>query len=239
MALHRFMGVRLDPVSRGGLFDFVRDAVARNARVTIGHINVHGLNLAARDAAFRAAVNGFDLVYCDGVGVKLAARLSGLRVPERMTAPDWIEDFCREFGPRGIFVVGHRQETLDRGLDALRERVPSLKAAGHHGYFGAESGPVLAAIREFRPAVVLVGMGMPLQERWIRETRGRIEAPVVMAVGAMLEWVAGTWSRGPRWMTDHGGEWAARLVAQPGHVWRRYLLGNPAFVMRWLYGLLS
>ena len=235
------MGVRLDPVTRRELLEYVREAVRDGRRVTVCNLNAHAVNLAARDPEFRSTLNDADLVFCDGMAVRLAARLSGVPVPERMTPPDFIEDLCRAAGPRGVFVVGSEPDVLETGLTELGRRVPGLRAGGHHGYFetsGPENERVLRQISEFEPAIVLVGMGMPRQERWIRENRARITAPIVMPVGALLDWISGAQRRGPRWMTDHGGEWLARLFTQPRHVWRRYLIGNPLFMFRWLRSIL-
>jgi N-acetylglucosaminyldiphosphoundecaprenol N-acetyl-beta-D-mannosaminyltransferase len=235
------MGLRLDPVDRRGIFDFIRGAIRDGRRVTITHLNVHAVNTAHDDAAFRAVNGSSDLVYCDGIGVRLAARLAGLNVRERVTATDWIFDYCREFASERLFYVGHHENVLEPGLGVLRGRAPGLIASGHHGHFeksGPENEKVLAAIHAFRPAVVMVGMGMPVQERWIRDNREHIEAPVVIAVGALLEWVCGAWRRSPDWVNRSGGEWLARLVTQPRHTWRRYVIGNPLFVARFVAHLL-
>lgn len=236
------MGLRLDPLTLPELFRYVLDASRQGRRVTISHLNVHAVNVARSDAGFRTAINKSDLVFCDGMGVRIAARLSGLNVPERMTPPDFVVDLCRAVGAAGVFLVGNRPDVLERGVRHLKDRAPGVRIAGHHGYFdraGAENDQVLKEIRDFAPAVVLVGMGMPVQEKWILQNRPRIEASVVIPVGAMLDWVTGASRRGPRWLTDRGGEWLARLHSQPRHVGRRYLFGNPMFLCRWLLWLLD
>jgi N-acetylglucosaminyldiphosphoundecaprenol N-acetyl-beta-D-mannosaminyltransferase len=237
-----FMGLRLDPVGRAGIFRFVRAAIEKRRRVTITHLNVHGVNVARVDEGFRCMNLASDLVYCDGIGVRLAARLAGLAVPERATATDWIFDFCDEFRNARIYYVGQHPDVLEAGLGVLRNRMSGLQISGHHGHFdkeGPENEKVLDALRAYAPSIVMVGMGMPIQERWIRANRNRIDAPVVIAVGALLEWVSGRWRRSPDWVNRVGGEWLGRLVRQPAHTWRRYVLGNPAFVARFVVSLLT
>jgi N-acetylglucosaminyldiphosphoundecaprenol N-acetyl-beta-D-mannosaminyltransferase len=87
-------------------------------------------------------------------------------------------------------------------------------------------------MNQVRPDIVLVGMGSPTQEKWIARHRAEIDAPVVWAVGALFDFVTGRIRRGPVWMTEHGFEWACRLVAEPRKLWRRYLIGNPRFIAR-------
>jgi N-acetylglucosaminyldiphosphoundecaprenol N-acetyl-beta-D-mannosaminyltransferase len=75
-------------------------------------------------------------------------------------------------------------------------------------------------------------MGTPTQEKWIAAQRHQLDVPVVWAVGALFDFVAGSQPRGPRWMLDNGFEWLYRLGSDPRRLWRRYLVGNPLFVVR-------
>ena len=80
--------------------------------------------------------------------------------------------------------------------------------------------------------VLFIGMGTPTQEKWIAAHRGELEVPVVWAVGALFDFVAGVQPRGPRWMLDNGLEWLYRLCSDPRRLWHRYLIGNPLFLAR-------
>ena len=105
----------------------------------------------------------------------------------------------------------------------------------HHGYFGIDSPHserVLEHIAERRPDILLVGMGTPLQELWVDRWFDRLEAHVVWTVGGLFDYVSGRTPRAPHWMADHGLEWTFRLAMEPRRMWRRYLLGNPAFLWR-------
>lgn len=64
------------------------------------------------------------------------------------------------------------------------------------------------------------------------ESWDHVNARVAVTTGALLDYVAGEVWRGPRWMTDHGLEWLARLFIEPRRLWRRYLVGNPLFLWR-------
>ena len=82
------------------------------------------------------------------------------------------------------------------------------------------------------PHILLVGMGTPIQERWIAAHRHELDVPVVWAVGALFDFVAGVQPRGPRWMLDNGLEWLYRLRSDPRRLWQRYVVGNPLFILR-------
>jgi N-acetylglucosaminyldiphosphoundecaprenol N-acetyl-beta-D-mannosaminyltransferase len=202
---------------------------------TVTYVNVHVLNQAFGDPSLRAFLDQADLVYCDGNGVRLGARLLGERLPERMTGADWIWDLAATAEGRWrLYWIGGEPGVTDAAAVALQQRHPRLAIGTDHGFHG-RSGPEDAAclnrLNAFDPDIVLVGMGTPEQERWVAERRAQIRAPVVWCLGATADLVSGQVSRGPKWLTDRA-EWVSRLVVQPGHLWRRYLVGNTVFVAR-------
>ena len=224
------------PVRLGDLLRWLEERISRHERVTVFYANVHAANLARRDEGFRAAYASVDAVFCDGQGLRLGAALVGRPLPERFTPPDWIDSLLSLSPVRraGVFLLGGCPDVVDKALGALRVRHPDVRAAGHHGYFlGADEDEqaVIDAVRGFGPGLLLVGMGMPLQERWVAGHRDELAADVVMTVGALIDHLSGTASRGPRWLTDNGLEWLCRLWCEPRRLWRRYLLGNPAFLL--------
>ena len=79
---------------------------------------------------------------------------------------------------------------------------------------------------------LLVGFGMPLQEKWIADNASRLRVKTAIAVGALFRWHAGIEQRSPRWMTDYGLEWLGRLAQHPVRHFRRYVIGNPLFLAR-------
>jgi N-acetylglucosaminyldiphosphoundecaprenol N-acetyl-beta-D-mannosaminyltransferase len=95
-----------------------------------------------------------------------------------------------------------------------------------------ENREVVARINRAVPDILLVGFGMPLQEKWIAENRAGLDASVIMTVGAAFDYLAGEVRRAPRWATTRGLEWLGRLLVEPHRLWRRYLIGNPLFFWR-------
>jgi N-acetylglucosaminyldiphosphoundecaprenol N-acetyl-beta-D-mannosaminyltransferase len=204
----------------------------------VSYVNAHVLNQSASNPALGRALLASDLVYCDGYGVRLAARAIGLEVPHRMTGADWIWSvaaLCQERG-RSLYLLGSRPGTAADAGAALLRAYPRLRLRGtHHGYFeigSHQSERVLEHIAECAPDILLVGMGTPLQELWVDREADRIEAGTIWTVGALFDYLAGRTPRAPHWVADHGFEWVFRLAVEPRRMWRRYLLGNPAFLYR-------
>jgi N-acetylglucosaminyldiphosphoundecaprenol N-acetyl-beta-D-mannosaminyltransferase len=228
------------PIDAWQVDDLVASAIewaaARSAR-TIMYANVHVLNTAHVQPALQRALRQADTVYCDGSGVRLGACMLGGSLPARMTGADWIEDFCSAAAGAGtrVFLLAGEAGVAARAAEVLIGRHPGLCIVGtHHGYLDEDpaTASALAAIEATEPEVVFVGMGTPRQELWVMKHRDRLGPRVVWCVGALFDFVAGVQQRGPRWLVDHHMEWAARLLSDPRRLWKRYVVGNPLFLMR-------
>lgn len=234
------LGVRIHILLLDALLDFITQIILSRRRALIAHVNVYGLNLAYQLPWFCEFLNRADLVFCDGFGAQWGARLAGLPIPLRNTPADWIECLCQRCVEHdlSIFFLGAKPGVAEQAAARLKHRFPPLRIAGtHHGYFdqtasSPENATVIQCINAVRPDLLLVGMGMPLQERWLAENWDQLEAHVALIVGGVFDIVSGELRRPPRWMTDHGLEWLGRLMIEPRRLWRRYLLGNPLFFWR-------
>ena len=107
-------------------------------RFRVSYVNAHVLNQSFTNPELRRALQASDVVYCDGYGVRLAARLVGLPVPHRMTGADWIwgvAALCQESG-RSLYLLGSDPGSAADAGAALRRWYPRLDIRGtHHGYF--------------------------------------------------------------------------------------------------------
>jgi N-acetylglucosaminyldiphosphoundecaprenol N-acetyl-beta-D-mannosaminyltransferase len=95
---------------------------------------------------------------------------------------------------------------------------------------GAEEDEVAEMINSSRPDVVWCGIGVPKQEKWMARLRPKLEAPVLVGVGAAFDFIAGRVSQAPRWMQDRGLEWTYRIAQEPARLLPRYVYYNPKFV---------
>jgi N-acetylglucosaminyldiphosphoundecaprenol N-acetyl-beta-D-mannosaminyltransferase len=202
------------------------------------YVNAHVLNQSRESPMLRAALESSDLVYCDGYGVRLAAKALDAEIPHRMTGADWIwglAALCESAG-QSVYLLGSEPGVARDAADRLAGWYPDLRIVGaHHGYFDAGSAHderVIEDINAKRPDILLVGMGTPKQELWVQHNAERIDAGVLWTVGALFDYVSGRVPRAPSWLADNGLEWIFRLAVEPQRMWRRYLLGNPVFVSR-------
>lgn len=233
------LGVGVDRITAEALHEEIPRLARRRGGIVL-NVNAHCLNLLHEDEGLRGFFAAADVVFCDGAGVRLAARLLGERLPERITYADWFPRLATlaESGGLSLFFLGARPGVAAEAARRLRRSHPDLKVVGvRHGFFDHRPGSagnesVVAEINAARPDVLLVGLGMPLQERWLMENRRDLDFGVALTGGAVFDYASGRLRRGPRILTDNGFEWLARLLVEPRRLWRRYLLGNPLFLAR-------
>lgn len=229
-------GVRILDATKARAIDLMRqwidgfDGISRAIFIA----NAHTLNLAWEDASYREVLNGSHATFADGTGVRLAARLCGVPLSDNLVGTDLLPAFMAECPRRyRFFLLGGPPGTASAAAEALFALYPDVHIAGHHhGFFSnGERDDVVHRINVAEPDVLLVAMGNPLQERWIHATRPHLKVPVSIGVGGLFDYWAGQLRRAPLWMRRLGVEWCHILMHQP-HKWRRYLLGNPKFVVR-------
>ncbi len=197
--------------------------------------NAHTLNLADSNPEYRDVVNSADHVLGDGTGIRWASKINGTPVKDNVNGTDLLPEFFQATAGRSYYLLGANAATVREAADKARENFPDARQVGyHHGYVqNAEaSARVIEEINAARPDVLLVGMGNPLQEQWIMAHRHELNVPVIIGVGGLFDFWAGTFSRAPQWIRKLGHEWIWRLAKQPVDKARRYLVGNPLFLYR-------
>jgi N-acetylglucosaminyldiphosphoundecaprenol N-acetyl-beta-D-mannosaminyltransferase len=117
----------------------------------------------------------------------------------------------------------------------IRQRYPGIRIVGgysppHRPLTDEEQDAVVTEINHARPDVVWAGIGVPKQEKWMAEMRPRLDAPVLVGVGAAFDFHAGLVPQAPTYIQESGLEWAYRLAHEPRRLWKRYLRYNPMFV---------
>ena len=233
------LGVKIDALSLSQLLSEIQSSILHKNGVVISYVNMHAVNIAYSLPWFRGFLNQSELTFCDGVGLKFAARLTGQHIRHRFTPPDFMEHICEgavQFGWK-LYFLGAKPGVAQRAADKLMDRFPGLRIRTHHGYFdkianSLENKSLVEQINEFQPQILVLGFGMPLQEKWILENMGSLDVKIAFPAGALFDYLSGELARAPRWMTDNGLEWLGRLWVEPSRLWKRYILGSPLFFLR-------
>lgn len=227
------LGTRFDPITFTDLLRLIRLAIEEHRRLSIGYTNLHGAYVGRMDSGLTAFLDNADIVYADGMPLVWWRRLLyndvgfANRITLSQNLPELLE-FCSTNG-YSIYYLGSEARVVEAGAKKLLAAYPNLQLKVASGYFDKSSGSpeneaVLAQINSFRPNILMVGMGMPIQEKWISANQERLNIDVVYATGAAIEYFSGVVSRPPAWVSNAGLEGLYRLLSQPKKLWRRYLV---------------
>ncbi len=230
---HEVIGTPVTFLSPEELMGEFGRLIETDEHALVFHQNLHGVYLQQQDPSYLELYQACDFAYADGMPLVWLARIAGHRVDRSMRATwlDWEQRFLDDCARNSwrVFYIGGTEDSLVAGIESLRAKHPGLEIEGHHGFFdhdpqSADSLAVVDAANAFDASLVFVGMGMPLQERWASEQRSRLTAPVVLAIGAGLDYASGAISSPPRWAGRLGLEWLYRLAAEPRRLGYRYLV---------------
>jgi len=232
------LGIQVDVIDRPQLLAEIDRLAAARRPALVNNVNVNACNIAYTDPEFLSILNASEAVFCDGFGVKLGAWLLGKKLGQRMTPPDWIDELFKLCVQRRycVYFLGDTNEVVLQFSQAVRNKYHALRVVGQHDGFFAPGGDadirLTNEIQRLQPDIILTGMGMPLQEKWAWQAKQRLGKGVIIATGALFRWYTGYEKRAPRWMTQYGFEWLARLATSPRKHFKRYVMGLPLFFLR-------
>lgn len=228
------MGVPIENLSMEEALDRIEQFVQIGRQLETTHqiatVNVDFLVKSMEDPELHELLQHADLCTADGMPLVWGSKLLGSPLKERVTGSDMVPLLAERAAETGmtLYFMGGSEGSTERAKDILTAKHPKLQVVGHscpywkHGEAFDEA--ILDDIRQAAPDILLVALGNPKQEWWIKEYGEAVGVPVMIGVGASLDFVAGNVKRAPKWMQRIGFEWLGRLVQEPKRLWRRYLV---------------
>ncbi len=230
------LGLPVANVASRRALDWLCARLAAGQPTRVAFLNAHCANLAAQDPAYRDALRTADALLPDGSGLAIAARMRGAPLAANLNGTDLIPALCARLAAEGrsLYLLGGRPGVAAAAAAALARAHPGLRIAGTaHGYFAAEdSAAVVERINAAGADVVLAALGVPLQDTWLAAQAPGLAAPLCFGVGGLFDFLSGRIPRAPAALRALGLEWTYRMYQEPARMWRRYVLGNPAFLAR-------
>lgn len=240
MTSHRYanvLGVKVSAINIPMALDTIQQWVTHKQQHYVTITGVHGVMESQKDPEVRDIHNRAGMVTPDGMPLVWMNHIQGNRHVSRVYGPDLMLAVCdasKETGYKHFFYGGNTgvPELLK---EKLQERYPHLDVVGTYSPpFRAlspeEDEEIVQMINDSGADIVWVGLSTPKQERWMDAHLGRVNAPVMVGVGAAFDFHAGLKPQAPRWMQKTGMEWFFRLVSEPRRLYKRYLINNPRFI---------
>ena len=232
---HDMLGMKLHHVGEDDVHHYIERVVAENKQALILNLNIHAVNLGLKNEWYRNFVNSGQMVFCDGDGVRWGLRCLGINPPPKVTYNVWMWNlgaFCQQKG-FSLYFLGGMPGVAQKAKERMLMRFPNLKILGaRDGYFqktGPETEQVIEDINRLKPDILIVGFGMPIQEKWIQEYHSKLFVHIFCNGGAAFDFISGRVKRAPEWIIKAEMEWIYRLYQEPRRLFKRYIVGNPYF----------
>lgn len=232
------LGVHVSAVNPPQVLDTIESWLAGRRRTYVCVTGVHGVMESQDDPALLEVHNRSGLTVPDGMPLVWSCRRAGHPDTARVYGPDLTLALLERAAARGwsSYFYGGADGVAQDLARTMSERFPGLVVAGtwtppFRPLTAAEDAEIVARINASGADLVWVGLSTPKQERWMSDHRARLDAPVLIGVGAAFDFHTGRVRQAPVWMRSRGLEWLFRLLVEPRRLWRRYLRNNPRFVV--------
>jgi N-acetylglucosaminyldiphosphoundecaprenol N-acetyl-beta-D-mannosaminyltransferase len=235
------LGVGISVLNLRTALAAIAEAVRARRKGYLCVTGVHGVMEAQEDEAFKEILNDALLCTPDGMPMVWAGKLNGHRDMSRVYGPDLMLDVCAWSESSGAkhFFYGGADGVAELLAQKLKAKFPKLEIAGtftppFRALTADEEIKLQAQVRELKPDIFWVGLSTPKQEKFMAEFLPKVDATLMIGVGAAFDFHSGRVRQAPRWMQRSGLEWLYRLGCEPRRLAKRYLRNNPLFVLKFL-----
>ncbi len=229
-----FLNTSFDRMSPSEAVELLLARLLKRQGGRVYYANAHTMVTAAKNPALAEALEQSDFLLADGSGVRWGSALLGTPLVHNLNGTDLVPALCKAGAAKGlsVYLLGGKPGVAEAAATNLAKAYPGLVIAGtRHGYFSqAQTQQVLKTIRASRTHLLLVAMGVPLQEIWINQYASQLPGITCMGVGGLFDFVAERVARAPSSIRAMGIEWLWRLAMEPARLWKRYILGNFVFL---------
>jgi N-acetylglucosaminyldiphosphoundecaprenol N-acetyl-beta-D-mannosaminyltransferase len=234
----KILGVPVSAITMADAISVIERWIAQRTPHYACVTGVHGVIECQSNEALRQIHRDAGLVVPDGMPLVWMAHALGYPHTRRVYGPDLMRNLSAICARRGYraFLYGGGKGVAQRLVVALTQAHPGLRVVGaltppFRALTPSEDAAVIAQINAAQPDIVWVGLSTPKQEKWMAAHLGRVDAPVMVGVGAAFDFLSGTKKQAPVWMQRKGLEWSFRLLMEPRRLWRRYITIVPTFLV--------
>jgi N-acetylglucosaminyldiphosphoundecaprenol N-acetyl-beta-D-mannosaminyltransferase len=233
------LGVGISVLNLRTALDAIAAAVRDRRKGYVCVTGVHGVMEAQDDDAFKKILNGAFLCTPDGMPMVWAGKLAGHREMSRVYGPDLMLDVCAWSEASGAkhFFYGGADGVAELLAQKIKTKFPKLSVVGtftppFRALNADEEKNLQEIIRAAKPDILWVGLSTPKQEKFMAEFLPKLDATLMIGVGAAFDFHSGRVRQAPRWMQRGGLEWFYRLCSEPRRLAKRYFRNNPLFVLK-------
>lgn len=169
----------------------------------------------------------------DGIGIVKAARMINYDVKERITGIDIANELLKlgNKQKKSIYLFGAKQEVIDSMEKVLKESYPNLNLVGMSNGYEKDKDKIFEKIVKTKPDIVLVALGIPLQEKLIYKHLDKFDKGIFVGVGGSFDVISGHKKRAPKIFIKLNLEWLYRILKEPKRL-KRFYDSNVKFIFK-------
>lgn len=231
MKQNQILGITITPQSKSIILEKILLYIDKpTGYFHIVSLNPENIVVASENELFKKVLETAQIKIVDGIGVVMAARWLGVEVGERVTGVDLMEELIGRASDRRlrVLMIGGKENLAEELSKCYTLKYPEAKFFGLNGIIDienpkiAEEDKIFSIVTDYKPHIVFVAFGSPMQELWIERHKNKFINCVVMGVGGAFDYLSGKVIRPATFIQKLGLEWLFRLITQPWR-WRRQL----------------
>ncbi len=229
----QLLDIHYDDLTKAEAVDVLLTRAVERTPTFATYLNLDCLRLSQLRPDYKALLKDADFLMPDGIGIRVATRLIGQHKREHWEVTSLFTEFIQGSGAAGLklYLVGSQDGVAEAAAEKFRSLFPDVQICGTHTGYIKDHDAVVADINASGANVLIIGMGAPIQEKWIATHRAALRPTMLLGVGALFDWTSGRLQRAPVLMQKLHLEWAWRILIEPKRMFRRYLIDGIGFLL--------
>ncbi len=243
MKKRSYYNIKLNVLNTRELLSICKNVILQSDKnKSIYFINAHCFNIAQKNKSYLKVLNNVDILLNDGIGIKIGSFFTKVKLKENMNGTDIIPKILKfsHSNNLNVYLLGGIDGVANAAKKNIKKKHPGISIVGaRSGYFDFNNdSKIIENINNNKTDILIVGMGVPRQELWLsKNSKNLKEVKIIIAGGAILDFLSETISRAPYWMRKSGTEWIFRFISEPKRLFKRYFIGIPIFFFHITYYL--
>lgn len=205
-----------------------------NKKMFIVTANPETLMMSEKDKELNNLLNDKNTILVpDGIGVVKALKILNYDVKERIAGID-ISNTLLEYGnklKKSIYLFGSKQDVIDSMKDVINNKYSNLEVVGSSNGYVSDRDEVFDEIKKLKPDIILVALGIPMQEKLIYKHLKDFDKGIFVGVGGSFDVISGHKKRAPKIFIKLNLEWLYRIICEPKRL-KRFYQSNVKFIFK-------
>lgn len=220
--------------SKKEFIDELEKKVEKNEKTFIVTANPETLMIAQQDLNFsKCLLDENTVIVPDGIGIIKGANLLGDKIEETITGVELSKELFRIANEKSksIYLFGASNEVVNKLVEMIKENYLNIRILGFDNGYVEDKQAVFEKMKDLKPDIVLVALGIPNQELMIYNNLNGFEKGIFMGVGGSFDVLSGSKKRAPQFFVKLHLEWLYRITSEPKRL-KRFFKSNVKYVFK-------